>query len=181
MCPVRIGVRQKFGLCALLIVLLPATAFSDDLLAVIERSARAVNLRPSLVLALIYVESRGKPTALNFNLPNKVFISKFPPDVEASLRELWAMPTSNVDVGLMQVNCKYWCKGLGVSKEDLLKPDVNIAAGSAILASRIAKAGEFWGVGHYHSYTPDKAKLYADTVLKIDKIIASKWPELAHP
>jgi soluble lytic murein transglycosylase-like protein len=179
--PIPTGIRQKLGFCALIIVLLPAPAFSDDLLAVIERSARAVKLRPSLVLALIYVESRGKPTALNFNLPNKVFISKFPPDVEASLRELWAMPTSNVDVGLMQVNCKFWCKGLGVSKEELLKPDVNIAAGTAILAHHIAKDGNYWGVGHYHSYTPDKAKLYADTVLKVEKIIAERWPELQNP
>jgi soluble lytic murein transglycosylase-like protein len=91
------------------------------------------------------------------------------------------MPTNNVDIGLMQVNYKYWGKELKVSKEDLLKPDVNIAAGSAILANRIAKAGEFWGVGHYHSYAPDKAKLYADMVLKIDKIIAKRWPELARP
>ena len=144
----------------------------------IVRSARAVKIRPSLVLALIYVESRGKPTALDFNLPHGVSIPKFPPDVEAGLRELWAVPTNNVDIGLMQVNYGYWGKELGLSKEDLLKPDVNIAAGSAILANRISKDGEYWGVGHYHSFTPEKAKLYADTVLRIDKIIASRWPEL---
>lgn len=150
----------------------------EDFLQVIVRSARAVKIRPSLVLALIYVESRGKPTALDFNLPHGVSIPKFPPDVEAGLRELWAVPTNNVDIGLMQVNYGYWGKELGLSKEDLLKPDVNIAAGSAILANRISKDGEYWGVGHYHSFTPDKAKLYADTVLRIDKIIASRWPEL---
>jgi len=180
-----VGRSLMFRECVLFTAVLVAGVVvshaEEDFLQVIVRSARAVKIRPSIVLALIYVESRGKPTALNFNLPNKVFISKFPPDVEAGLRELWAMPTNNVDIGLMQVNYKYWGKELKVSKEDLLKPDVNIAAGSAILASRIAKAGEFWGLGHYHSYTPDKAKLYADTVLKIDKIIASKWPELAHP
>lgn len=171
---------RKFALLPLLIAVLPAQSHGDELLAVIERSARAVKLRPSLVLALIYVESRGKPTALDFNLPHGVSIPKFPPDVEASLKELWAMPIDNVDIGLMQVNCKFWCKGLGVSKEDLLKSDLNIAAGTAILAHHIAKDGEYWGVGHYHSYTPDKAKLYADAVLKIEKMIAGQWPELAH-
>jgi soluble lytic murein transglycosylase-like protein len=153
----------------------------EDFLQIIIRSAHSVKIRPSLVLALIYVESRGKPTALDFNLPHGVSVPKFPPDVEAGLKQLWAMPTNNVDIGLMQVNCMYWCKDLGVSNADLLKPDVNIAAGSAILKNRIDKDGEFWGVGHYHSFTPDKAKLYANTVLRIDKIIAAQWAELAKP
>lgn len=148
----------------------------EDLLPVIVRSARSVKIRPSLVLALIYVESRGKPTALDFNLPQGVSIPRFPADIEASLKELWAMPTDNVDIGLMQVNCKFWCKGLGVSKEDLLKPDVNIAAGTAILAHHIAQDGDYWGVGHYHSYTPGRARLYADTVLKIDSVIVKRSP-----
>jgi soluble lytic murein transglycosylase-like protein len=152
----------------------------EDFLQVIIRSARAVRIRPSLVLALIYVESRGKPTALDFNLPHGVSVPKFPRDVEASLKELWAMPTNNVDIGLMQVNCMYWCKGLGISDADLLRPDVNIAAGTAILAHHIAKDGEYWGVGHYHSFTPEKAKLYAETVLKIDKVIAQRWPDLGN-
>lgn len=153
----------------------------DDLLEVIVRSARSVKIRPSLVLAVIYVESRGKPTALDFNLPHGVSIPKFPQDVESSLKELWAMPKNNVDIGLMQVNCKYWCKGLGLSKEDLLKSDVNIAAGTAILAHHVAQDGEYQGVGHYHSYTPDKAKVYADTVLKIEKIISTHWTALGRP
>lgn len=153
----------------------------EDFLQVLIRSARAVRIRPSLVLALIYVESRGKPTALDFNLPHGVSIPKFPPDVEAGLKELWAMPTNNVDIGLMQVNYKYWGKELGLSKENLLKPDVNIAAGSAILKNRIDKDGEYWGLGHYHSFTPDKARLYAETVLRIDRLIASRFPELARP
>jgi soluble lytic murein transglycosylase-like protein len=166
------------------IVLVAGVAVShaeEDFLQVIVRSARAVQIRPSLVLAVIYVESRGKPTALDFNLPHGVSVPKFPPDVEAGLKELWAMPTNNVDIGLMQVNYKYWGNELKVSKEDLLRPDLNIAAGSAILANRIAKDGEYLGVGHYHSFTPDKAKLYANMVLRIDKIIAAKWPELSHP
>jgi soluble lytic murein transglycosylase-like protein len=170
---------RLLAFCVLLFTLSASQGFAeDDLLQVIVRSARAVKIRPSLVLAVIYVESRGKPTALDFNLPGGVSVPKFPPDVEASLKELWAMPTNNVDIGLMQVNYKYWGKELGISKEDLLKPDVNIAAGSAILANRIAKAGEYWGVGHYHSYTPKRAKLYADTVHKINNIIATRWPEL---
>lgn len=172
---------RKCLLCAMVLVagvgLSPA---EEDFLQVIVRSARAVKIRPSLVLALIYVESRGKPTALDFNLPHGVSVPKFPPDVEAGLKELWAMPTNNVDIGLMQVNYKYWGKELKVSKQDLLKPDVNIAAGSAVLKNRIARDGEYWGVGHYHSFTSDKARLYADMVLRIDKIIAERWPDLAH-
>jgi soluble lytic murein transglycosylase-like protein len=151
----------------------------EDFLQLIIRSARAVQIRPSLVLAVIYVESRGKPTALDFNLPHGVSVPKFPPDVEAGLKELWAMPTNNVDIGLMQVNYRYWGDELKLSKEDLLKPDVNIAAGCAILKDRIAKDGEYLGVGHYHSFTPNKAKLYADMVLRIDKMIATQWAELA--
>jgi len=174
-----------FRKCVLFaIVLVAGVAVShaeEDFLQVIVRSARAVQIRPSLVLALIYVESRGKPTALDFNLPHGVSVPKFPPDVEAGLKELWAVPTNNVDIGLMQVNYKYWGQELKISKEDLLKPDVNIAAGSAILANRIAKDGEYWGLGHYHSFTASRAKLYAKTVLKIDKIIASRWPELGTP
>jgi soluble lytic murein transglycosylase-like protein len=170
--------RKCLLLAAVLIAGMAVSHAQEDYLQVIIRSARSVKIRPSLVLALIYVESRGKPTALDFNLPHGVSIPKFPPDIEAGLRELWAMPTNNVDIGLMQVNYKYWGKELGLSKQDLLKPDVNIAAGSAILKNRVEKDGEYWGVGHYHSFTPDKAKLYADMVLKIDKIIAARWPEL---
>jgi soluble lytic murein transglycosylase-like protein len=174
-----------FRKCVLFVfVLVVAVAVSraeEDFLQLIVRSAHAVHIRPSLVLALIYLESRGKPTALDFNLPHGVSIPKFPPDVEAAVKEIWAMPTESVDVGLMQVNCMYWCKQLGLTAADLLKPDVNIAAGTSILAQHIAKDGEYWGIGHYCSFTPDKAKRYADTVLKVDKIIASKWPELARP
>jgi soluble lytic murein transglycosylase-like protein len=170
--------RKCFLFAILLVAVVAVSAAEEDFLQVIIRSARAVQIRPSLVLAVIYVESRGKPTALDFNLPHGVSVPKFPPDVETGLKQLWAMPTNNVDIGLMQVNYKYWGDELKLSKEDLLKPDVNIAAGSAILKDRINKDGEFLGVGHYHSFTSDKAKLYADMVLKIEKIIAAKWPDL---
>ena len=78
----------------------------------------------------------------------------------------------------MQVNYKYWGDELKLSERGLAEAGREYRRGSAILKDRINKDGDYMGVGH-HSFTPDKARLYADMVLRIDKIIAARWPELA--
>jgi hypothetical protein len=113
---------------------------------------------PSLVEAIITVESGGKPFAVHIGG------TTYQPDTleEASRLVTEALNGGgNFDVGLMQVN-SWWMKRFDISPESLLDPEVNMAWGKAILADEIARHGLTWkAVGKYHSPDPELGRRYA--------------------
>jgi soluble lytic murein transglycosylase-like protein len=60
--------------------------------------------------------------------------------------------TTNVDIGLMQINWRFWGPRSGVaSKGDLLDPRKNLELGAAILKEGLSRGGSLWHrISNYH-------------------------------
>ena len=60
--------------------------------------------------------------------------------------------TTNVDIGLMQINWRFWGPRLGVAKNDLLDPRINLRMGARILRDSLSRDGSVWRrISNYHS------------------------------
>jgi len=60
--------------------------------------------------------------------------------------------TTNVDIGVMQINWRFWGPRLGVAKNDLLDPRVNLLMGARILRDGLSRDGSMWRrISNYHS------------------------------
>ena len=61
--------------------------------------------------------------------------------------------TNTVDIGMMQINSnEKMLRNLGVTREQLLDPCINIDAGARVLAEKIARYGRTWeAVGAYNA------------------------------
>ena len=71
----------------------------------------------------------------------------------------------NVDIGLMQVNWGYWGNKFGLSKSELLDPQLNVLVGAKILEHCIRVGGSPWiGVGLYHSPENFRQREYVEKV-----------------
>lgn len=96
--------------------------------------------------AIIQVESKGDPLALNVNrLPVQ---PPQPRDATAAARtaETFIARGHSVDLGLMQVNSSN-LPALGLTIDQVLEPCTNIRAGATILAANYALAVQTWGEG----------------------------------
>ena len=74
-----------------------------------------------------HVESGFHPHAINISGQ-----SFFPSSHDEALR-LLLRSRNNVDIGLMQVNWGYWGEKFGLSKPELLDPQLNVLVGARIL------------------------------------------------
>lgn len=114
-----------------------------------------------LLLAIIWVESTGRKHAINVNGGG----SYFPRTAEDALRIIQRYNTRNIDIGLMQVNWRWWGEYFNVSPADLLKPDINICIGSRILRQYLDEYGWSWrGIGRYNATSRDRQIRYAKRV-----------------
>jgi hypothetical protein len=60
--------------------------------------------------------------------------------------------TTNVDIGVMQINWRFWGPRLGVAKNDLLDPRINLLMGARILHDGLSRDGSMWRrISNYHS------------------------------
>ncbi|HEX9429876.1 MAG TPA: lytic transglycosylase domain-containing protein, partial [Candidatus Bathyarchaeia archaeon] len=128
-----------------LLVLLPVQCwgFSAD---VFLRASAATGIPVELLLAISHVESGFHPHALNVSGE-----SAFPSSQYEALR-LLRRSGDNVDIGLMQINWKFWGNRFGLSKSELLDPQINVLVGAKILKHCIRLSERWWiGVGLYHS------------------------------
>lgn len=106
----------------------------------------APNVSPVTIEAIIRVESKGNPLALNVNrVKVQPVMPKTAPDV-AKVAADWIARGFSVDLGLMQINSANLAK-LGLTIEQVLDPCVNIRAGAAILADGYARAKNLHGEG----------------------------------
>ena len=130
---------------AILLVFLPVHcwAFSAD---VFLRASAATGIPVEMLLAVSHVESRFHPHAINMSGQ-----PYFPSSRNEALR-LLLRSGDNVDVGLMQVNWGFWGDKFGLSKSDLLDPQVNVLVGARILEYCVRVSGSWWmGIARYHS------------------------------
>jgi hypothetical protein len=105
------------GLVLLLLFLLPGQCwgFSAD---VFLRAAAATGIPVEMLLAVSHVESGFHPHAIN------ILGESFLPSSESEALRLLLRSRSNVDIGLMQVNWGYWDNKFGLSKSELLDPQL---------------------------------------------------------
>jgi len=130
--------------------------FSVD---VFLRASAATGIPVELLLAISHVESGFHPHALNVSGE-----SAFPSSQYEALR-LLRQSGNNVDIGLMQVNWGYWGNKFGLSKSELLDPQLNVLVGAKILEHCIRVGGSPWiGVGLYHSPENFRQREYVEKV-----------------
>lgn len=140
----------------------PTAAEPPSLRSFVDGAAARAGVAPALVAAVMTVESRQWPWALNVR-----GTSIWPRSLEDARGILSRLPHDDVDIGLMQINWRTWGPALtrsGIRKSDLLDPWINLVVGSLILRWALAEERGWGGVGRYHSATPWRKQRYAWTV-----------------
>jgi soluble lytic murein transglycosylase-like protein len=130
-----------------------------------------------LVLAVIQVESGGHPYALRINAGRGQ--SFYPRTHAEAVRLLQTITplTSNIDIGLMQVNVGIWGGRLQVTAAQLLDPATNLRVGCGILRHALATRGPAWQrLGRYHSGTPARQRAYALRVTEWLEVLLRRMP-----
>ena len=146
---------------AALVVALPALTAAEppSLRPLVDGAATRARVAPDLVSAIVWVESRGWPWALNIR-----GASIWPRTLEEARGILRRLSDDDVDIGLMQVNWRTWGPTLaraGIGAADLLDPWTNLVVGSQILRWATDEESGWGGVGRYHSATPWRKHRYA--------------------
>ena len=157
-----------YAALVLLLVLLPGQCWglSPD---VYVRAAAATGIPVELLLAISHVESGFQPHALNVS--GRSF---FPSSIYQAVG-LLNRSGDNVDIGLMQVNWSHWGDKFGLSKSELLDPQLNVLVGAKILEYCIRFSGSWWkGVGLYHSPNEARQREYVQKVRQSYRLVLIK-------
>lgn len=160
------GALRALGLALLALIALASRAGAEEqnLRPLLEHAAARAGVAPGLVSAVIWVESRGWPWALN--VAGTPVWPRTRAEAEAVLRRL---PHADVDIGLMQVNWRTWgpmLRAAGLRPTDLLDAWVNVVVGSQILRWMTEEEPGWGGIGRYHSATPGRKARYASAVAR---------------
>ena len=133
------------------------------------RAAAATGLPVELLLAISHVESGFNPHALN------VSGRSFFPSSHYEALGILKRSSDNVDIGLMQVNWGFWGNRFGLSKFELLDPQLNVVAGAKILEHCVRVSGSWWkGVGLYHSQKYRRQRDYIEKVWRSYRRVLTK-------
>jgi len=123
------------------------------------RASVATGIPVELLLAISHVESGFHPHAINISGQ-----SFFPSSHNEALG-LLLRSRNNVDIGLMQVNWGYWGDKFGLSKSELLDPQLNVLVGAKILEHCVRVSGSWWkGIALYHSPHDARQREYVERV-----------------
>lgn len=118
-------------------------------------ASSATGIPVQILVAISRVESSHHPWALN--LDGKPV---YPRSREEAAIILRSAP-ENTDIGLMQVNFRIWGTKLGLTREQLLDPFLNVWAGSVILRHYFSRYPFWEAVGRYHSGEKSRQIWYA--------------------
>jgi len=150
---------------ALLVAQQPAVAHAGE--ARVESpylvAARGADVPPDLLIAIVGAESGYHPWALNIK-GRQVFCQSR----EEAETVLETTPTDDIDIGLMQINWRFWGPRSGVaSRGELLDPSKNLAIGAAILKDGLSRGGSLWHrISNYHSGGRAERQRYDQMVYK---------------
>ena len=86
--------------------------------------------------AIRQVESRGHPWSIFDNTARRSYQLGSRAEAESKARELIAYG-HNLDLGVMQLNCRYQCQRPGVSVDNIFDPEVNVSVARVVFM-------EFW-------------------------------------
>lgn len=133
------------------------------------RASAVTGIPVELLLAISHVESGFRPHALNVS--GRPF---FPSSIYEAVG-LLKRSGDNVDIGLMQVNWSFWGNRFGLSKSELLDPQLNVLVGAKILEHCVRASGSWWkGVGLYHSPENLRQRAYVEKVLRSYRLVLTK-------
>jgi|YelNatPaOPRAMG01_1025707.scaffolds.fasta_scaffold04792_9 hypothetical protein len=109
-------------------------------------ASRRTGVPLALLAAVAGVESDYHPWALNIHGQQVYCRSR------KQAEQILLGAPDNVDIGLMQINYKFWGPRLKVSKLQLLDPRSNLFYGALILKQCLARGGDIWRrISDYHS------------------------------
>ena len=136
------------GLLALLLRAAPASCEGQQVESPYVVAARNADVPADLLIAIAGAESGYHPWALNIK-GHQVFCQSR----EEAENVLANTPTDDVDIGLMQINWRFWGPRSGAaSKSELLDPRRNLELGAAILKDSLSRGGSLWHrISNYHS------------------------------
>lgn len=122
-----------FGLRVMIWVLLGAVLYATPYDGIFEKAGRDFGIEPTLLKRIATIESSLNPRAINQN------------------------KNGTVDIGLMQINSIHLRRlsKVGVTRQSLLDPEVNVYVASLLLSSHIRRNGyNLDAIGRYHSANP---------------------------
>lgn len=123
-------------------------------------AAKDADVPLHVLIAIAGAESAYHPWALDIE-GRQVFCHS---RAEAE-RVLANTATTNVDIGLMQINWRFWGARLGIAKNDLLDPRINLLMGARILRDSLSRSGTIWQrISNYHSGAPHERDRYNQQV-----------------
>jgi Transglycosylase SLT domain len=146
-------------------VTVPAGASEDQrwtLPTTIAAASAWADIAPELLGAVTWVESRGRPWALNIGGVG------FYPRTHAEALALLRAVSGRADIGLAQIHYALWGPVFGFRPEDLLDPWANLHVAAQILRYAMDREPGSWGgVGRYHSATLWRKWQYAREVAAV--------------
>jgi hypothetical protein len=114
-----------------------------------------------LLVAIVGTESRYHPWALDID--GRQIYCRSREEAEQMLAGL--DDNANVDIGLMQINWRFWGHRLRVTKYDLLDPRTNLSIGARILKQGLRRGGSIWHrISNYHSGSNEERDRYNQQV-----------------
>lgn len=129
----------------------------------VTAAAREARISRSLLQAIVWVESRGWPWALNVNAGGQAQ-ALYPSSREQARQWLdWLLARRiNVDIGLAQLNVRTLAQ-LGISPAQALEPCANLRAAARWLDRLIRRHGETWrAIMRYNGRNPAYAHRVRD-------------------
>jgi hypothetical protein len=138
---------------------------------VIHTAATWAGVAPELLAAVVWVESRGHPWALDIGGQARY------PRTHAEAVALVRAARGHADIGLAQIHAPIWGPAFGLRPEDLLDPWTNLHVAARILQLAVAhEPGSWGGVGRYHSATPWRKWQYASRVAAVVRALRPAIP-----
>ena len=147
-------------LCIAVLLILRHPAFASDETDPYVAAANDAGVPLEVLVAVVGAESGYHPWALDIE-GHQVFC-RSRADAEAVLANT---ATTNVDIGLMQINWRFWGPRLGVAKTSLLDPRINLVMGARILREGLNRDGSIWRrISNYHSGSTHERERYNQQV-----------------
>ena len=154
-------------LWASVVVVMAQTAASADVVRLAHAHCPVVGVLPEIALKVMRVESGCEHYAIGVQMQrlHRSYMNESPVVAAATLQTALRY-TSNVGIGVMQVNWRAWGDRLGFDPIDLLDPSLNIQAGCTILSQALKGSDPLTErIGRYHSSTPHLRDAYGQRVM----------------
>lgn len=140
---------------------------------VLEYASAQAGIPVEVLAAVAWAETTIFPYAINHGGRTSYFTSK-----REALKALARIETTDIDIGILQVNYRLWGEPLGLKKEDLLDPQVCILMGAMILKYHLQRHRDPWvAIGRYHSADQERMRAYQAKVSEGLEIIRGLYAD----